>query len=511
MIGHQHPKYPYFHSLSLAGGIRAAMSRDPTKIALRHRDTKRSYCELVDRFDRVTAAIVGDLGLGSGDHGAIVAKNSIDYIEIVVGASQAGVALATINPRLAPLEIAAICDDAKARVLFVDAESAAALRDSPLSCVETVIVMNDEFESWLEQAAVPAELPVVDERDTFTIPYTSGTTGQPKGVLVPHRSRLLTLFAMAVEYGCYSPDDRFLAIAPLCHGAGMVFALAPVFFGGYAELMDDFDPAGVMNCLATEHITGFFGVPTHFHGMLSLEQSFLDRHHSPHLTTIISNAAPLPQDLKERIINHFGEGLLHETYGSTEAGIVTNLRPGDQSRKQKCVGQPFPCTLVKIVDNNGDECLANQVGELFSLSPYLFNGYWDLPAETKKAFHDGWATVGDLARRDEEGYVYIVDRKKDMVISGGFNIYPSEIEDMLVQHEDILDVAVVGMPDVKWGEYLKAFVVVRSGAALDARKILDFCEGRIAKIKTPKEIAFVDALPRNAGGKVLKTELRSLR
>jgi len=507
----QHSKYPYFQSLSLAAGIRAAMFRNPTKIALRHGTTQRSYRGLVDRFDRVTAAIIGDLGLVPGDHGAIVAKNSIAYVEIVVGASQAGVALATINPRLAPLEIATICDDAGARVLFVDSESAATLRELPLASVERVIVINNEFEDWLAQAHPPAELPVVDERDTFTIPYTSGTTGQPKGVLVPHRSRLLTLFAMAMEYGCYTPDDRFLAIAPLCHGAGMVFALAPVFFGGYAELMDQFDPGEVMKCLATEHITGFFGVPTHFHGMLSLEQSYLDHHQCPQLTTIISNAAPLPQALKERIIDHFGEGLLHETYGSTEAGIVTNLRPGDQLRKQQCVGQPFPCTMVKIADDDGDECLVDQVGELFSLSPYLFNGYWDRPKETREAFNDGWVTVGDMARRDEDGYLYIVDRKKDMVISGGFNIYPRETEEILVQHVSIAEAAVGGVPDEKWGEHLKAFVVVRPGAALDVQEVLDFCNGRIARIKTPQEVAFIDALPRNAGGKVLKTELRKLR
>jgi long-chain acyl-CoA synthetase len=487
------------------------MFRNPTKIALRHRNTERSYRDLVDRFDRVTAAIVSDLGLLPGDHGAIVAKNSIAYVEVVVGASQAGVALATINPRLAPLEIAAICDDAGARVLFADAESAATLRELPLASVERVIVINSEYEDWLAQAHSPAELPVVDERDTFTIPYTSGTTGQPKGVLVPHRSRLLTLFAMAMEYGCYSPDDRFLAIAPLCHGAGMVFALAPVFFGGYAELMDQFDPDEVMKCLATENITGFFGVPTHFHGMLSLEQSFLDYHHCPQLRTIISNAAPLPQVLKERIIDHFGEGLLHETYGSTEAGIVTNLRPGDQLRKRQCVGQPFPCTQVKVVDDDGNECPVDQVGELLSLSPYLFNGYWNRPVETSEAFHDGWVTVGDMVRRDEEGYLYIVDRKKDLVISGGVNIYPRETEDVLVQHARIDEVAVVGVPDEKWGEHLKAFVVVRPGLALDVQDVLDFCDGRIARIKTPKEVAFIDALPRNAGGKVLKTELRQLR
>jgi len=275
--------------------------------------------------------------------------------------------------------------------------------------------------------------------------------------------------------------------------------------------MDQFDPGDIMVCMAAERISGFFGVPSHFHGILSLEQSFLDRHTCPQLKTIISNAAPLPQVIKEGIIDHFGEGLLHETYGSTEAGIVTNLRPVDQRRKQHCVGQPFPCTLVKIVDDGGIECAADQVGELFSSSPYLFNGYWDRPAETRKAFQKGFVTVGDLARRDDEGYVYIVDRKKDMVISGGINIYPREVEEVLQHNKAIKEVAVVGVPDKKWGEHLKAFVVVQPGAELDAQKIRNFCNERIASFKSPKEVSFIRALPRNAGGKVLKNELRKRR
>jgi len=247
--------------------------------------------------------------------------------------------------------------------------------------------------------------------------------------------------------------------------------------------------------------------------MLSLEQSYLDHHQCPQLTTIISNAAPLPQALKERIIDHFGEGLLHETYGSTEAGIVTNLRPNDQLRKQQCVGQPFPCTFVKIVDDDGDECPADQVGELFSLSPYLFNGYWDRPKETREAFHDGWVTVGDMARRDEDGYLYIVDRKKDMVISGGFNIYPRETEEILVQHVSIAEAAVVGVPDEKWGEAVKAVAVLHEGnepSEALAKEIIAFTKGKLAGYKRPKSLDFIkdEDMPRTPTGKILHRILR---
>jgi acyl-CoA synthetase (AMP-forming)/AMP-acid ligase II len=352
-----------------------------------------------------------------------------------------------------------------------------------------------------------AGLPVVEEWVAFTIPYTSGTTGKPKGVLVPHRSRVISLYAMAVEYGCYSPDDRFLAIAPMCHGAGMIFALAPIFFGGYAEIMDKFDPEEVVRKFKDERITGFFGVPTHFHAFFALDPGVLDRNRSETLNTIISNAAPLPQTMKEKIIGHFGQ-ILHETYGSTEASIVSNLRPPDQLRKQACVGQPFPGTQVEIRRQDGSLCDPDEVGELFVISSCLFNGYWKKQDATDEAFQDGWVTVGDLAKKDSEGHLYIVDRIKDMVISGGVNIYPRDIEEVLIQHPDITDVAVIGIPDEKWGERLKAFVVAVPGQTVSEISVLEFCKDRISSMKTPKDYAFIDQLPRNASGKVLKTDLR---
>ncbi len=496
-----------FRHLSIAGGVRAAAGRDPGKLAYRHAQRTRTYGQLIDRIDRVTTAMSADLGLHDGDHGAIVSANSIEYMEIVIGAAQAGVALATINPKLSATEIKAICEDAEARVLFVDADSAAMLADVGIDGIERTIIIDSAFEDWLGSVN-SISIPAVEEWGTFTIPYTSGTTGMPKGVLVSHRSRILSMFAMASEYGCYSPDDRFLAIAPMCHGAGMIFSLAPVFLGGYAEIMDKFDPGQVVNKLKNESMTGFFGVPTHFNVIFSLERTFLDAHRPAGLKTVISNAAALPQAMKETLVEYFGPGILHETYGSTEAGIVTNLRPADQLRKKACVGQPIPATLVSVRDEDGNECAPNEVGELFSTSPFLFNGYWKRPEETAEAYQDGWVTVGDLVRRDEEGHLYIVDRKKDMVISGGVNIYPREVEEVMITHPDIADIAVIGVPDEKWGESLKAYVVAKKGSSKDSEALIEFCEGRISRMKTPRLIEFIDAIPRNATGKVLKTDLR---
>lgn len=288
----------------------------------------------------------------------------------------------------------------------------------------------------------------------------------------------------------------------------MVFSLAPVFFGGYAEIMDKFEPEAVLASLAGEAITGFFGVPTHYHALLETGRGLEQASRKGRLRTVISNAAAMPQAMKERLVEQLGPGLLHDTYGSTEAGIVSNLRPADQLRKQQCVGQPFPCTLIEIRRPDGSICAPDEVGELYSRSPYLFNGYWGRPEETAETWREGWVTVGDLARKDAEGHLYIVDRLKDMVISGGVNIYPREVEEVVFRHPEVADVALIGVPDERWGEVLKAFVVRRPGSGLDEAGLAAFLDGRISRMKQPKYVEFIEQIPRNASGKVLKTTLR---
>ena len=497
-------------SLSLMSGIRAAMSRNPDKVAIEDSRGSRTYSELVARADRITSALIGDLKLNDGAHAAIVSSDSIEYVEIVAGASQAGVALATINPLLSSNEIIAICDNSQASVLFSDSANADRLRACDFAAAVRIIELGEESEAWLASVNGSCAIPDVSEHSVFTIPYTSGTTGDPKGVLVSHRSRVLTMYAMAAEYGCYSSDDRFLAIAPLCHGAGMVFALASLFFGGYVRLTNRFDPETVLSILHNENITGVFMVPTHFHRIFELDDTILDQYKGTRLHAIVSNAAPLPNRTKEKILQYFGNNLLHETYGSTEASIVSNLRPADQLRKRNCVGLPISSTLLHIRNENGQECGPEEPGELFSSSPYLFNGYWENPSETKAVLQNGWVSVGDIVKRDADGYLYIIDRKKDMIISGGTNIYPREIEVVLEQHPAILAAAVIGIPDQKWGERLKAYVVIDADIEFVSIEVISFAESLLAKYKVPKEFEAIDELPRNAGGKLVKESLRAL-
>jgi long-chain acyl-CoA synthetase len=497
---------PTYFPLTVGSGIRAVALHSPEKIALVEGSRTRTYAEFVAQADRV-AALLQSLGLRFGDTCALLAPNCLEYIEVIVGASSAGIAVATPNPRLTGREIAAICEDCGARVLFVHASQAELARDEGPSSVEHVFVFGSTYNEALAPSGKPT-LPSLQEWDAFSIPYTSGTTGKPKGVVLSHRSRVMCYFGMASEYGCYGPSDSYLAIAPLCHGAGLAFAMASIYFGGTCEILPGFDPEHVIARL--RQVTGTFMVPTHFHALFALENQVIDRARRHRLRTIISNAAPLPQRTKELIVDVWGEGILHESYGSTEAAIVTNLRPEYQLSKLKCVGKPFPCTQVRLLGDDGSQVAAGEIGELFSLSPYLFNGYFGKPEETTASLRDGWFSAGDLAIRDEEGFIYIVDRKKDMIISGGVNVYPREIEEVLYCHPQVAEAAVIGVPDDHWGEAVTAVVVRRRGAPQQAEDLLAYCREHLASYKVPRQVIYTDALPKNASGKVLKRDLRSI-
>lgn len=488
----------------MASGIRCSMMRQPGKTALICGDRSLTYAQLVDRIDRVCALAAG-LGLGQGDRAALIAGNCLEYIEIVDGLAEAGVAVATVNPRQTAAEIGFILEDCGARVAFVNAEIEPLVQDLGL---ERVIVIGEAYEALLQQTR-PGAPPSVAEWQAFSIPYTSGTTGKPRGVVLPHRSRALVGFCMASEFGCYGPDDRFLAATPMFHGAGFSYPHASVFFGGTCEILQGFEPEVFLRRLHESGATGTFAVPTIFHAIFGLERPVLDACRGNQLRALMSNAAPLAQRTKEIIVEYFGEGILHEMYGSTEAGIVCNLRPQDQLRKKQCVGTPFTMNQIKLLDDEGNPTPRGQVGELFSTSPCLFLGYWNKPEATRAAMRDGWFSAGDLAWQDEDGCYYIVDRKKDMYISGGVNVYPREIEELLFRLPGVREAAVVGVPDDYWGESGKAFLVLDGSAAVEPEAVLAACKQNLAGYKVPRHVAIIDKLPRNAAGKVLKTELRT--
>jgi long-chain acyl-CoA synthetase len=492
----------------ISDGIRAAAARTPDKVAIIEGMRRLTYRAITERIDRVSNLAHSGLGLRHGDRAAILLPNRLEYMEIVCGLSSAGVSAATIGPAAPPPEIRFILEDSAARVLFVDPALEEKAREAASgTAVERIIVLGNEYESLLANASSsPCPLKVT-EHDIFSIPYTSGATGRPKGVMLAHRGRVLACYAMASEHGCYGPDDRAIASTPMFHGAGFLMTLVPMFFGGTVELLGRFDIDRMLGAVASNAATSVYMVPTHFAAMFA-QGDKAKTHDLRSLKAVISGTAPLAQAMKERIIGHFGEGKLYERYGATETNIVTALRPADQLRKIACVGQPLPATHIRVQDDAGNELPPGEVGELAVASPYLFSGYLNLPAVTAASMRGDWFVTGDLARRDEEGYLYLVDRKNDMIITGGENVYPREIEEILLGHPAVAECGVTGIAHPHWGEQVTAFVVLRPGMNVTSAELSTACAAQLSKYKVPKEIRFMAQLPRNSMGKVLRRALR---
>ncbi|MEQ8514486.1 MAG: long-chain fatty acid--CoA ligase, partial [Chromatocurvus sp.] len=362
--------------------MRTSASRVPDKEAVVCGDRTLLYRQLVERTNRVANAARNGLGLEAGDRVALVTPNRLEYFELVLGLSDVGAIAVTVNPGSSPSELTAILADCSARYVFIDPALENLIEAVSGSDIPH-IAFGSSYDDWLSQASDVHVTTPVPEWASFCICYTSGTTGRPKGVQLPHRSRVLTALATAVEYNCFGMDDRFLAIAPLFHGAGFAFAMAAVAFGGCCVLHERFDAEALAECLQSGGITGVFMVPTHFTRLFDLPGNLLPTPRATRgLRTIISNAAALPPPMKETAVGRFGAGVLHETYGSTEAGIVTNMRPDHILRLPESVGTPFIATEVEIRRENGEVCAPGEIGELFSRGPYTFNGYLNRPEET---------------------------------------------------------------------------------------------------------------------------------
>lgn len=501
--------------MNIANGIREFARARPKAIAVSDdRGRTLTYRLLNERASRIANALL-DLNLNAGDRVAVILRNRLEYPEVAAGLAKAGITMVPVNPRMTATEIRYIlrhsCSNAAIIEESLAPTAAGALEESG---IQTVLSIDGSsiglpYEPVLENARSRDPLVWVDETEPFTIPYTAGTTGNPKGVLVSHRSRCLTFYCTALEWNL-GPGKHTIAVAPMYHGAGFAFAYASLHTGGSLHLMPKFDPEELLEIIQDQRPSSIFLVPTHVQMIKDLGEKVLSKYDLSKLDTVYTNAAPMPQELKVWILNRWPHIRLHELYGSTEAGIVSNLRPPDQLRKKGCVGPPWFMTEVLLLDDEGQEVETGEVGELFSRSPFLFNGYFDDEAATSAATTaKGFFSAGDLAVQDEENYLYIVDRKKDMIISGGVNVYPREIEEVLPTHPNIHDAAVIGIPDSRWGEKVAA-VVVTDEQGISPEEVEDFCRRSLAGYKVPREVFLVDSIPRNTAGKVLKRELREI-
>lgn len=494
--------------LTIGRALLVSAKRFPDAVAIEDGDDTLTYSQLADRIERLGGMIKSELGLSRGDCIALMVFNCPQYIEIVVGLAQQGIVVATLSPLLSESELEHILVDCNPRFAILDIETE---KYAPVFVGANIsfLVLGDAYEAALSRnLRVEADVTVGDD-DCFCVSYTSGTTGKPKGVMLSHRSRTLLSSACQIEYGCFGMGQRFLAMAPMFHGAGFAFSLAAVSHGGSAVLHHDQSGSGIAKRLAQGDIDGVFMVPTHFKRLFDLPRDVLKDLGKRHrLQTIISNAAALSAEFKVQAVACFGDGLLHETYGSTEVGIVTNIRPNELLRFPTSVGKEFVGMDIQICRSDRTVCTAGEVGELFARGPYNFLGYLNKPDATRDAFDQQWISVGDLATRDAQGNISIVGRAKDMVISGGVNIYPIEIETVIAELDDVAEVAVIGVPDVEWGEAVVAIVVPRIDHSIKNDQVVAHCRNHLSRQKTPKHVYFIEELPRNASGKLLKNLLR---
>ena len=496
--------------------IKRHAERTPEKVALvdAHSGRVYTYAQFNERTNRLANFLQERLEIQRGDRVSILAQNSSDYYEALFACSKVGVILNTLNWRLAVPELEYILNDCEPRLLLYEPEFQDTVNElrSRIACKYYVCMSDKAPEGeWTYESALAAgapqgvELPSLKYEDTWAILYTSGTTGRPKGAQVTYGNFFYNAVGMGQAIDLSSRDVN-LNVLPTFHAGGLGLYAGPIFHtGGTLIVMRSFDPGALLSLIEKWTVTVILLVPS-IYLVLSQFAEFEDFDLSS-VRSWGSGGSSLPPSLVEQ----FAERgiIIQQGFGMTETGpTVFLIGEDDALRKAGSVGKPVLHTEVRIVDT-GDNILGpNQVGELCIRGGNVTTGYWNRPEATAEALKDGWLHSGDAAKYDEEGFYYIVDRWKDMFISGGENVYPAEVENVIYQHPAVAEAAVIGVPHPKWQEVGKAIVVVKDGHTLNKEELIEFCQGKLARYKIPKSVAFTDTLPRTAAGKVLKRELR---
>jgi fatty-acyl-CoA synthase len=488
----------------------------PDKLGARDLRRSMSFRVWNQRSCQLANALLG-MGLAKGDRVAVLAYNCVEWMEIYAAAAKAGLVAVPINFRLLGDDILYILEDCAARALMVQDE----LLGSVLAIRDRLSIPDHKLIHFGHKAA-PAGFTAYDDllassvatephievapEDTWVLMYTSGTTGKPKGAMRSHGSHALLNFATLFDMG-FDRDDSCLLVMPMCHANSLNFACAFAWAGATCCVYDrkSFDPEHMLQMLSQTRSTFTSLVPTHYIMLLGLPDALKARYPADSVRKLLISSAPARQDTKLAIMEQFKNSQLLELYGSTEQGWATLLRPSDQLSKLGSIGRELSgCGRIKLLDEDGREVRDGEVGELYSRTPWCFEGYWNLPDKTAEAFRGAYLSVGDMARRDADGFYTLVDRKNNMIISGGENVYPSEVENILGGHPKVRDAAVIGRPDAKWGEAVHAVIVLRDGEHATERELLEWCSARLAGYKRPKSVTFLtDAqMPRTATGKI---------
>ena len=497
----------------------------PDKLGWQDKFKEYTYKEWNERSCRVANGLK-DLGVGHKQPFAVIAFNRGEWMDIYAGCAKGGQVVVPIMFRLAAPDIEYIVNHSECKAFIVEepfVKMIDGIKDKLPVAKDSYIYLGDGpvpegyigYEDWLAKSSPEEPEVMVDGDDTWTIMYTSGTTGRPKGVIRTHESYHAQYVLNDINQGV-RPTDKVMLVMPMCHVNSIFYSFpysllsAPVFVYN----MVSFEAEDLLRTIEKYKITFTSLVPTHYIMMLALPDEVKNKIDVSSMRQLLISSAPARKDLKLAIMDYFKNAELWEAYGTTEGGLVTLLRPEDQFKKLGSIGKEiFGTDRIKILDEDRNEVPDGEVGELFYRTPMMFKEYLKEPEKSKEAFFGEWSSAGDMVKRDEDGYYTLVDRKANMIITGGENVYPSEVESAVGAHEAIKDIAVIGVPDDKWGEAIKAVVVLHEGFEPSeelAKEILGFTKGTLAGFKRPKTLDFIEDedMPRTPTGKILHRILR---